>query len=108
MKRKISDIVEIRDETTTKDDPYDDWPITPQEKFIEELLKEGYTYEDIYKMDLEKEEGILVEYDLLPHENLKWDDEEKLMKLKMKYPTLHKYRKALKDLGIMYDKEYWE
>ena len=105
---KIEDYVEIIDITTKEDDPYDNWKKTPDEKFIEELKKEGYTPEEIYTLDADKEEGILVDYDLLPHESIKWDKKEKVMKLKMKYTPLLKYRKALIDLGINYVRRYWE
>ena len=105
---KIQDVVDIIDITKKEDDPYDNWDITPFDKFIEELTSEGYTIEEIYTNDFEKEEGILIEYDLLPHEEIRWDDKEKVMKLKMKYTPLHKFKKTLNDLGINYDKKYWE
>ena len=105
--RKIEQYAEIIDTTGDKDDPYHDWRVKPLEKFIEELLKAGYTYEQIYDMKLEKEEGILIDYDLLPHENLQWDSKNRVIKLKMKYRPITQYKQALENLGINYDKEYW-
>ena len=104
---KIVEYAEIVDTTTSRDDPYDTWTKRPMEKFIEELQKAGYKEEQIYNMTLEKEEGIIIDYNLFPKEQLKWDDKERKMKLKMKYTPLIEYKKALDDLGIIYDETYW-
>lgn len=106
--KKIEETAEIVDVTTEKDYPYTGWEVTPEEKFIEEVKKAGYTIDDLYYMDLDSEGGILVDYDLKPHEIIWWDKKEKVMKLKMKYPTIRKFLLALRDLGINYDKSYWE
>lgn len=109
MKNKnIEDAVTIIDITTDEDDPYYDWEIDPAVKFIEELRNEGFAEDEIYYIDIDEESGIIIDYDLYPHEIMKWDYKEKNMKLRIKYPPLRKYLKALKDLGINYDKEYWE
>ena len=55
----------------------------------------------------QEEEGILVDYDLFPHEVLNWDNNKRIYKVRLKYTPLLKFKKALKDLGIMYDEEYW-
>ena len=104
----IGDYVNIIDITEKEDDPYSDWEIRPFDKFIDELKKEYYTNEEIYRIDLDKEAGILIEYDLFPHEQLRWDKKEKNMKLRMKYTPLIKFKKALIDLGINYDRKYWK
>lgn len=106
--RKIDEYVDIIDITEKEDDPYDDWEVAPMDKFIWELKKEGYEMKEIYHVNLDGEEGIIVEYDLFPHEELKWDNTEKVMKLKMKYTPLISFKKALVDLGINYDREYWK
>lgn len=106
-KGNIEDYVEIVDITSSEDDPYDSWCVPPLEKFIIEVLDAGYEDDEIYRITLEKEEGILVDYNLLPREELRWDDEEKNMKLKMKYVPLIEYKKALEDLGVMCEENYW-
>ena len=106
-KGNIEYYVEIIDMTSSEDDPYDSWKVQPSEKFIEELLDAGYEYDEIYNVTLEMEEGILVDYNLFPREELRWDDEEKNMKLKMKYVPLIEYKKALEDLGVICDEKYW-
>ncbi len=105
---KIEDTTIVIDTTTEKDDPYHYWETDPYDKFTEELKNVGYTQDEIYYIDINCEGGIIVDYDLYPHEILRWDKKEKNMKLKMKYPSLKKYRKVLRELGIKYDKAYWE
>ena len=105
---RIDDRVEIIDITTSEDDPYDNWEIKPDKKFEEELLEDGYTYEDIYYIDMDREGGILVDYNLLPKEKLRWNPEKHIMTLKMKYPLFYDFKKALIDLGVMYDEDYWD
>jgi len=99
--------IEIIDITKDDDDPYRDWNISPDKKFVEELLKNGYEHSDIYEIDLDGERGIMVDYNLFPHEHLKYDSKENLMKLKMKYVPFLRFKEALIDLGILYDTEYW-
>ena len=98
---------QLVDVTRKEDDPYDGWDKKPMDKFVEEMLKAGYTRDELYKQEFDKAGGILVEYDLFPHEVLKWDDKKKVMKVRLKYTPLLKFKKTLKDLGIIYDEEYW-
>lgn len=100
--------IEIVDVTKEEDDPYRDWNVRPSEKFMQELLNNGYEYSDIYEIDLDSERGIMVDYNLLPHEHLKYDREEKVMKLRLKYVPFLSFKQALIDLGILYDTEYWD
>jgi len=107
LNRDLIKYGQLVDVTRPEDDPYDDWEVTPMEKFREELLNAGFKNEELYKIDFDKEEGILVDYDLFPHEVLDWDNNERIYKVRLKYTPLLKFKKALKDLGIMYDEEYW-
>lgn len=106
--KKIVDSVEVIDETSNADDPYDSCNVRPDEKFIDELRDAGFSSNEIYRMDIDGESGILVKYNLFPHEKLKWDNENKVMRLKMVYTPLIEYRKALKDLDVIYDEKYWD
>lgn len=99
--------IEIIDETMCEDDPYSEWNIPPLEKFIEELLNAGFTFKDIYDIDLNGESGIIVDYKLYPKEYLRYDPKTKVMRLKMKYTRIHEFREALDDMGILYDEDYW-
>ncbi|MBQ6220659.1 MAG: hypothetical protein IJJ47_13085 [Methanosphaera sp.] len=107
-KAKLEDSVEIIDITTEKDDPYMSFDVEPSDKFMEELLNNGYSMEEIYDYQIDKEKGILIDYNLLPQEILKWDKIKKVMTLKMKYPSFYEFKRALIDLGIIYDEEYWD
>lgn len=107
-KPRLSEVINIVDKTENKDDPYNDWEVGPMDKFIEELLEENYTMNEIINYDLDGEHGILADYRLLPREHLKYDSENRVMILKMKYPTLYEYKKALMELGVMYDEKYWQ
>ena len=100
--------IEIVDITKEEDDPYNDWKISPSKKFVDELLKNGYEHSDISEIDLNGERGLMVDYHLFPHEPLKYDSKENVMKLKMKYVPFLRFKEALIDLGILYDTEYWD
>ena len=107
MYRDLIKYGQLVDVTQKDDDPYDDWEISPMEKFTEEVLNAGYTNEDLYNINVDKEGGILVEYDLLPHEVLRWNSKDRMMTVRLKYTPILNFKKALKDLGIIYDEEYW-
>lgn len=106
--KRIDESVEIIDVTTDKDDPYNDWKVRPEDKFRVEMLEAGYTDNELYTIDIDGESGIIMDYELYPHEKLKWDKTDKNIKLKMQYPPIHKFRKALRELGINYDETYWD
>ena len=99
--------IEILDVTKEEDDPYREWDITPGDKFVEELLSSGYEYSEIYEIDLDGERGIMVDYNLFPRENLKYNSKKNIMELRLKYVPFIRFKEALIDLGVLYDEEYW-